>query len=69
MMKAKHASHERVSIATAMLRLAKSYGQVQRLIAVRELGGGQDESRKWWVDAASLAAFEERTRTASNAAA
>lgn len=60
---------DRLSIAAASLRLGKSYNQVQRLILVRELTGGQDERGRWWVDTASLDAFEKRTRSASNAAA
>lgn len=49
---------KRIALGRACVTLKRSYNQTQRLVMVGALRGGQDESGKWWVDAADLERFQ-----------
>lgn len=49
---------ERLSLATAGLRLGRSRNQVERLVMIGALRGGRDDGGRWWVDADALEQYD-----------
>lgn len=60
---------QRLSLATAGLRLGRSRHQVERLVMIGAIKGGRDDQSGWWVDPESLEKYAAQAEIPGRSAA